>query len=156
VRDGTVEAIGIQGGKVVGSPEYSPNGEDNWSPFVTQVKDSGAKSMIMIGEPENLALFEKAMQTDGYYPDVIFQGPNFYDKKLTDTGGDAIKNTWVSTGFVPFEKASENKATQDYLDIMKQYNPSGKVASLGLQAASSFLLFAKAATDCGANLTRTS
>ena len=61
----------------------------------------------------------------------------------------------MSLGFVPFEKASENKATQDYLDIMKQYNPSGKVAALGLQAASSFLLFAKAATDCGANLTRT-
>lgn len=155
VRDATVEAIGIEGGKVVGSPEYSPLGEDNWSPFVTQVKDSGAKTMIMVGEPENLGLFEKAMQTDGYYPDVIFQGPNFYDKKLTDTGGDAIKNTYVSLGFVPFEKASENKATQDYLDIMKQYNPSGKVAALGLQAASSFLLFAKAATDCGANLTRT-
>ena len=56
--------------------------------------------------------------------------PNFYDKILTDTGGDAIKNTYVSTAFVPLEKASENKATQDYLDIMKQYNPSGKVASL--------------------------
>jgi len=155
VRDATVEAIGIQGGKVVDSPEYNPNGEDNWSPFVTGLKDKGAKSMIMVGEPENLALFEKAMQTDNFYPDVILETPNYYDKKLTDTGGDAIKNTYVATAFVPFEKAADNKATQDYLDIMKQYNPSGKVASLGLQSASSFLLFAKAATDCGANLTRT-
>jgi len=155
VRDATVEALGIVGGKVVDSPEYSPNGEDNWSPFVTGLKDKGAKGMIMIGEPQNLALFEKAMQTDGYYPDVIMETPNFYDKILTDTGGDAIKNTYVSTAFVPLEKASENKATQDYLDIMKQYNPSGKVASLGLQASSAFLLFAKAAADCGANLTRT-
>ena len=65
--------------------------------------------------------------------------PNYYDKKLTETGGDAIKNTYVYTGFVPFEKASENKATQDYLDIMKQYNPSGKVAALGLQSTSAFL-----------------
>jgi ABC-type branched-subunit amino acid transport system substrate-binding protein len=155
VRDATVEAIGIEGGKVVDSPEYSPLGEDNWSPFVTGLKDKGAKSMIMVGEPENLALFEKAMATDGYYPDVIMETPNFYDTKLTETGGDAIKNTYVYTGFVPFEKASQNKATQDYLDIMKQYNPSGKVAALGLQSTSAFLLFAKAATDCGANLTRT-
>jgi Periplasmic binding protein len=154
VRDATVEAIGIEGGKVVSSPEYSPLGEDNWSPFVTGLKDAGAKAMIYVGEPENLALFEKAMQTEGYYPDVIMQTPNHYDAKLTDTGGDAIKNTYVYTGFVPFEKASENKATQDYLDIMKQYNPSGKIAALGLQSASSFLLFAKAAADCGANLTR--
>ena len=43
----------------------------------------------------------------------------------------------------------------DYLDLMKQFNPDGKVASLGAQATSSFLLFAKAATECGANLTRT-
>jgi ABC-type branched-subunit amino acid transport system substrate-binding protein len=155
VRDATVEAIGIEGGKVVDSPEYNPNGEDNWSPFVTGLKDKNVKAMLMVGEPENLGLFEKAMATDNYYPDVILETPNYYDTKLTDTGGDAIKNTYVALGFVPFEKASENKATQDYLDIMKQYNPSGKVAALGLQATSSFLLFAKAATDCGANLTRT-
>ena len=51
--------------------------------------------MDMVGEPENLALLQKAMETVGYYPDVILQTANFYDKKLTDNGGDAIKNTWV-------------------------------------------------------------
>src|SRR5207248_10540409 len=135
---------------------YSPAGEDNWSPFVTTgLKDKNAKALLYVGEPMNLALFEKAMATEGYYPDVIMETPNHYDHVLTDTGGEAIKNTYVYTGFVPFEKASENKATQDYLDMMKQYNPGGKIASLGAQGASAWLLFAQAATACGSNLTRT-
>jgi ABC-type branched-subunit amino acid transport system substrate-binding protein len=155
VRDATVEAIGLLGGKVVDKPEYNILGESNWAPFVLGLKNNNVKFMHMVGEPENLALLEKAMQTDGYYPDVIIETPNHYDKRLTDNGGAAIKNTWVSLAFMPFELANENKATKDYIDLMQQFNPDGKVASLGAQAMSSFLLFAKAATDCGANLTRT-
>jgi len=155
VRDATVEALTIHGGTVVDQSVYSAGGEDNWSPFVTSaLKDKNAKALIYVGEPMNLALFEKAMATEGYYPDVIMQTPNHYDKVLTDTGGDAIKNTYVSTAFVPFEKAADNKATQDYLDLMKQYNPDGKVASLGVQSVSALLLFAQSATECGSNLTR--
>ena len=155
VRDATVEAVTIKGGTVVDQSVYSAGGEDNWSPFVTSaLKDKNAKALMYVGEPMNLALFEKAMATEGYYPDVIMQTPNHYDKVLTDTGGDAIKNTYVSTAFVPFENASDNKATQDYLDLMKQYNPDGKVASLGVQSLSALLLFAQAATACGSNLTR--
>ena len=36
---------------------------------------------------------------------------------------------------------------------MEQYNPAGKVAQLGVQAMSSWLLFAQAATECGSDLT---
>jgi ABC-type branched-subunit amino acid transport system substrate-binding protein len=154
VKDATVEALGIKGGTVVDQSQYSAGGEDNWSPFVTTLKDAGVKSLFYVGEPMNLALFEKAMATEGFYPDVIMETPNHYDHILTDTAGAAIKNTYVSSAFVPFEKASENKATQDYLDLMKQYNPSGKVASLGAQATSALLLFAQSATACGSNLTR--
>ena len=155
VRDATVEAIQQLGGKVVSQPVYSALGESNWSPFVLQLKQNNVTFMHMVGEPENLALMEKAMKTEGYYPDAIVETANHYDHKLTDNGGDAIKNTWVALGYIPFENASQNKATQDYLDLMKQYNPDGKVAELGAQTISSYLLFAKAATDCGANLTRT-
>ena len=49
--------------------------------------------------------------------------------------------------------ADDNKATQDYLDLMEQYNPDGKVAQLGQQTLSSCLLFAPAATACGSELT---
>ncbi|HEX4822449.1 MAG TPA: ABC transporter substrate-binding protein [Acidimicrobiales bacterium] len=155
VRDATVEAIQQLGGTVVDQPIYNANGESNWSPFVLGLKQNNVKFMHMVGEPENLALMEKAMKTEGYYPDAIIETANHYDKKLTEGGGDAIKNTWVGMGYIPFELASTNKATQDYLDVMKQYNPDGKVAELGAQTFSAYLLFAQAATECGANLTRT-
>jgi ABC-type branched-subunit amino acid transport system substrate-binding protein len=154
VRDDTVKAVNMLGGKVVDQSVYSPNGESDWSPFVTTLKDKNVKTLMMVGEPVNLALFEKAMATADYYPDVIMQTANFYDTQLTATGGDAIKNTYVGTSFVPFENASQNKATQDYLDMMKQFNPNGKVAALGAQGLSALLLFARAATQCGSNLTR--
>lgn len=154
VKDATVEALTIKGGTTVDQSVYSPLGEENWSPFVTGLKEKGVKALIYVGEPMNLALFQKAMATEDYYPEVIMQTPNHYDKILTETGGDAIKNTYISNAFVPFEKASENKATQDYLDLMAQYNPDGKIASLGAQSLSALLLFAKAATACGSNLTR--
>ena len=48
----------------------------------------------------------------------------------------------------------KNPATQQYLDLIDQYDPGGKIANLGAQGLSSWLLFAKAANECGADLTR--
>ena len=53
---------------------------------------------------------------------------------------------------VPFEYASKNKATKDYLDIVKANG--GDVSDLGAHAASAFLLWATAAKSCGSELTR--
>ncbi len=154
VRDDTVQAVNMLGGKVVDQSVYNAQGESDWSPFVTTLKEKNVKALLMIGEPVDLALLEKAMATADYYPEVIMQTPNFYDTQLTETAGDAIKNTYIGTAFIPFENASQNKATQDYLDMMKQFNPNGKVAFLGAQGMSALLLFAQAATECGSNLTR--
>ena len=68
---------------------------------------------------------------------------------------DAIQNTWISTSYYPFEGAKDNPATQQYLDVMAKFNPGGKIAALGINAFSGWLLFATAARDCGSNLTRT-
>jgi len=54
--------------------------------------------------------------------------------------------------FIPFEEADVNKATQDYLDLLK--SSGGDVSLLGAQATSSFLLWATAAAACGDTLTR--
>jgi ABC-type branched-subunit amino acid transport system substrate-binding protein len=154
VRDQVQEGIEQLGYKVVYSQEYNALGESDWRPFVQKMESSGVKGMYMVGEPENLIGLEKAMQNVGWYPDVIIQEANFYDRKFVDDGGAALKNTWVRTAFNPFELASGSKAMSDYLELMKKYNPGGKVAGLGAQSVSSWLLFAKAAAECGSNLTR--
>jgi ABC-type branched-subunit amino acid transport system substrate-binding protein len=154
VRDQTKEGLQQLGFNIVYDQEYNALGESDWRPFVQKMQSSNVKGLYMIGEPENLVGLEKAMQTVGWYPDVIIQETNFYDQKFVQDGGTAIKNTWVRTAFYPFEMASSNKAMSDYLELMKDYNPGGKIAQLGAQSISSWLLFAKAATECGSNLTR--
>jgi hypothetical protein len=155
VRDQAVEAVTQLGGKVVYSAEYNAQGESNWAPFVDDMKSKGVKILDYIGEPENMVALQKAMATAGFYPDVSILNANFYDTKYFQEGAATAKNTYVRTQFVPFEQAADNKATQDYLDLMKQYNPSGKVAALGVQGVSAWLLFVKAATECGSELTGT-
>lgn len=154
VRDALVESVGIAGGKVVYSAQYAVTCETNWDPFVQDMKSKGVKVLDFVGEPECFTSLQKQMDVTGFYPAVSILSGNFYEKKYSIEGGKTAKNSWVNTAFTPFEMAAENKATQDYLDLMKQYNPSGKVAILGEQAISAYLLFAKSASECGSNLTR--
>ena len=154
VHDQDVEGIGLLGGKVIYEGNYSIIGGNDWTSYVADMKAKGVKMLEYVGQPTDLEQLQQAMDTAGFYPDVTILTTNFYDSKYLQEGGAAAKNTWIRGSFTPFELASQNKATQDYLDLMKQYNPSGKVALLGAQATSAFLLFAKAATDCGSNLTQ--
>ncbi len=134
---------------------YNPAAEPTWLPFAQQIKDKGAKGLIYTGEPENFVLLMKALQQINYPLDFVIAAANHYDQNLIKDGGSAIHNIYMVVGFVPFEDASKNPATQQYLDLFAKYKPSGKShAALGPQAFSAWLLFAKAADACGDNLTR--
>ncbi len=153
-KDADVEATKQFGYKVVFDRKYNAAGESNWRPFVEDMKSKGVQVLQFIGEPGFLTALQKAMKTVGWYPKYTMQQANFYDSKYAAEGGSTAKGTYVRLATYPFELAKDNQATQDYLDLMKQYNPSGKVALLGAQGLSSWLLFAKAATECGNDLTR--
>src|SRR3546814_5706802 len=93
------------------------------------------------------------MDIAGWYPDVILLSANFYDALFQEAGAELAGNLFIQSQFHPLELADDEKATQDYLDLMEQHNPSGKIALLGQQGLSSWLLFARAATACGSDLT---
>jgi hypothetical protein len=100
-------------------------------------------------------LLAKALQQINYKLDFTIVAANHYDQNMIKDGGTAINNVYMVVGFVPYEKASENKATQQYLDLFDKFKPSGKShAALGMQTFSAWLLFAKAAAKCGDDLTR--
>lgn len=153
-KDQDTEATKPLGYKVVFDRKYNAAGESNWRPFVEDMKSKGVQVLQFVGEPGFLTAMQKAMKTVGWYPKYTLQQANFYDSKYAAEGGATAKGTYVRLATYPFELAKDNQATQDYLDLMKQYDPSGKVALLGAQALSAWLLFAKAATECGDNLTR--
>jgi hypothetical protein len=154
VRDTSIEAATQFGYEVVYNREYSAGGESNWRPFVEEMQSAGVQILEFVGEPENLAQLQEAMQLVGYFPEITIQPPNFYDANYVDLVADFAQGVEVRTQYTPFELADTNPATADFLELMERYNPSGKVASLGAQTVSAFLLFAQSAAACGSELTR--
>ncbi len=153
VRDQLVEAAASIGYEVEYQIEYAPAGEAGWPNFVADMEAKDIKILEYVGQPSDFVALNQAMDTAGWQPDVVLLSGNFYDAKYAAEAGDIAPKLYIQSQFHPFEQADENKATQDYLDLMEEYNPSGKVALLGVQGLSSWLLFAQAAAACGSDLT---
>lgn len=153
-RDQVLRVATELGFQPVFSQEYNSGGESNWRPFVEGMRDAGVEVFEFVGEPEYFSALQEAMAQVGFYPEVIMVNTNMYDTRYLELVGDSTRNTLIRTAYTPFELAEENPATADYLELMERYNPSGKLAQLGAQSVSSFLLFAQAASACGAELTR--
>ncbi|MDQ3293618.1 MAG: ABC transporter substrate-binding protein, partial [Actinomycetota bacterium] len=155
VRDTAVEAAEAAGFTNVYTREYNSAGESNWRPFVEELQSAGVEILEFIGEPTFYGQLLEAMEAVGFHPALTLVNANFYDTNYLETAGDISDDTQIRTQFTPFEMADQNPATADYLELMERYNPDGKVALLGAQAISAYLLFAQSATACGTELTRT-
>ncbi|MGQ0832459.1 MAG: ABC transporter substrate-binding protein [Microthrixaceae bacterium] len=153
VRDQLLEAASANGFVLKSKIEYAPAGESGWANFVADMKSKDIKVLEFVGQPTDLTALSRAMETAGWHPEITLLSANFYDANFATEAGAVAGNLSIQTAFYPFEQASENKATQDYLDLMKQYNPDGKVALLGAQSISAWLLFAQSAAACGSDLT---
>lgn len=153
VRDQLLQAAASLGFEVAYQLEYAPAGETGWANFVADMQAKDIKVLEYVGQPADLAQLNRAMDTAGWHPDVLLLSGNFYDATYAAEAGAVAGNLYIQVQNYPFEEAADNKATQDYLDLMERYNPDGKVALLGAQGISSWLLFATAATECGSQLT---
>lgn len=130
----------------IGESTYNVLGEANWAPFATDLADTGARALRFVGEPGNLARLQLAFQELGYEPEVTLQATSFYDTNYLEEVGEAGEGTFVESVFVPFEEADQSPATARYLELVEAQG--GKVAVLGAQSMSGWLLFATAARDC--------
>ena len=131
----------------------NPMGENDWTPFVDQLETAGAQIVFFGGQCEPmLRLFAQTAALNGYEP-ILFGPANLYEPRCAAENADGtLNNLYVQNDFVPMFEADSNKATQDYLDAIEA--TGGDVSSLGMQAASGFLLWATAADACGATLAR--
>lgn len=152
VRDISVQAAEEHGFTTVYNVEYNATGESNWRPFVEGMQAAGVKVLEFIGEPTFFGQILEAMEAVGWRPELMVQPANFYDSLFIENSGAIAQNTVVRTQYVPYELADQSQGITDYLTLMERHG--GKVASLGSQAMSAYLLFAQAATACGSNLTR--
>jgi len=132
--------------------QYGLNGEADWKPFAQKLKDCGAELVFFSGGNPNFQnVLDAAAQLD-YHPIWLVES-NFYDQAFADwnSNGNA-DNVYLRFAFVPFGQAEPGSATQQYLDLLDEHG--GDTSMLGAQAVSAFLLWATAAKECGADLTR--
>jgi len=155
--DRAKEAMASLGWKVVYDEQFNAAGETSYRGYVEAMKAAGVRGFIWTADPSALASVLKAMAEIEYHPDFVRAATNIYDGVLLAEAGPAADNTYIMGTTYPFldpETAKKNPATQQYLDIMAEYDPGGKIANLGVTGFSAWLLFAKAAAECGAELTR--
>ena len=158
VAQRNIEAMKSLGWKVVYEGEYSPAGETSWRKFVTDMQTKGVKGLYWVGEPTNLALLLSEAKGLGLNLDWYAADANHYDNQLFAEDSASVSNVFVRSIFYPFldeADANKNVASKQYREIVQTYGKaSKKIAYLGNQALSAWLLWAKAAGDCGADLTR--
>ncbi len=98
-----------------------------------------------------------ALTDAGVELDAMIGNRSQYSQALIE-GNDSLDAipTWVETIVYPFELAADNPPPQQYLDIMDNFQSgwSDDPKALGVEAWSAWLLWAKAATACGSELTR--
>ena len=131
----------------------NPMGESDYTPFSNQLQQGGAELVYFFGQCEPmLRLFMQTASVNGYEP-IVFSAPNMYEPRCAEQNTDGtMDNLYFNLDIVPMFEAEHNPATQAYLDVMETHG--GDQAALGIQATSTFLLWATAADVCGAALTR--
>jgi hypothetical protein len=151
------EGLKAAGGTVTYVDKYPPIGAVNWAPYAQAIKSKGVKGLLFYGQSESLAMLERELTTIGYKLDWIDANSNSYRPSFISLAGPALamQNNYADLGGVfPLERAVENPATAQVLSLYQRYGLAGRATYPGLNAFSSWLLFAKAATSCGDNLTR--
>ncbi len=153
-KDKVVAGLEAIGHTFVHEEPYNITGESNWAPFAAGLEADDVRFLTFVGEGQNFALLAQAMEEVGYTPEEIVMDANFYDPIWVEAAGAAADGVFVRTVFNPFEEADQNPATAQYIEHVEAID--GKVAQLGAQSWSAWLLFAQAARDCDLddNLTR--
>ncbi len=126
--------------------------QESYAAEARQLSNAGVRWVQMVSETgEGLKLL-RDMDAQGFDPDVKFFGPQYYDPVLlTETYSEGA---YVEINTVPFEEADDVSAMRQYLDIYDSIGSNIAPTSLGVQSFSASLLFATAARNAGADLTR--
>lgn len=133
--------------------QIAPVSETVWAPYVQQWATAGYQA-IWPSDSGNMAPWFQSMATDDYNPAFVILGVQFYEKSTTQAmAGLHLPPVYVETGWWPLEMASQNPSTEQLLQVMHKYASGDTVDFDDEEAAEAWLLWAKSASACGANLT---
>jgi hypothetical protein len=151
--DKVLSTAGPLGYKFSCNQLYNYQGEPDFKPFITRLKNCGTQLVYFSGSPGPIfSNFMSAAAQLNFKP-IILTETNFYDQAFAKSNTKGVMdNVYFRISYTPLEEAKFNKATQQYIDIVK--GDGGDINQLGEQAASAFLLWATSAKACGDTLTR--
>lgn len=126
----------------------------NYSPYVQQLKSSGARIVRMLSSYDQAVKLAQAMQQQDYHPDLFLLDATGYDDQFVDVGGAAVDGAEIFVNFRPFEEAGDNRELQTYLTWLQQVKPGAVPTFSGLFSWSAARLFMERAQALGGRLTR--
>ena len=153
--DMQIESTEAAGGAFVYNNLYPASGVSDWTPYAQGIKDKGVKGLIFYGQYEQLAKLEAVLTGMNYKLDWIDANNNSYSASfptLLGTSADAQNNLVDLSGILPLE--STEPAMEQLKALYQRYAPGAEITAPAVRAFSSWLVFAKAAADCGDELTR--
>jgi ABC-type branched-subunit amino acid transport system substrate-binding protein len=134
---------------------YGIAGESDWKPLASNLKACGVQAVVWVGSAQpNLEDFLAASAQVGFKPQLWSTDSNQYETEFATWNGqnnDDGNNVYIRLATVPFELADQVPAVKEYINLITQ--SGGKVALLGVESTSAFLLWATAVKSCGSNVT---
>lgn len=127
---------------------------DNFRPYMEQLRQSGAKAYEEIASQDPTPEVT-AMRDIGWQPSFVLWSLQFYDPKSVAAAKTVpFPPSYVALGALPAELVNQYPVLQQIRDIMNAGAPKTKFNSFTGLAWSAWTLWAKSATECGANLTQ--
>lgn len=153
----TKEAVTALGGTVTYDDLYPAQGVSDWTPYAQAIKSKGVKGLEFLGDFASLAKLEQVLTSINYKLDWIDANNNAYGPAFLQLAGPSVafqNNLADLSGVYPLEKASDNPAARQLVDLFARYAPGEQVTLPAERAFATWVLFAKAAASCGDALTR--
>ena len=118
------------------------------------MEEADVRWVTMVSATSEVVKLLRDMETQGFVPDVVDLGPQYYDAELA--AEPAAEGALLQLSTVPFEEAADSPALQTYLDAYgaAASGDAPEPTALGVSAFSAGLLFATAAEALGDDLTR--
>ncbi len=136
--------------------QVPPVSVTDWTPYVDEAQSKGVQALWPASDA-NMTPYFQAMTTAGYKPAFIALGTQFYNGTTTKAvaANPGLPPIYVATGWWPLELASQSPSTEQLIHVMHTYGSGDPVDFFDEEGVESWLLWAKSASACGADLTVT-
>ncbi len=126
----------------------------DWAPYVSEAQTKGVQA-LWPADTANMTPYFQAMSTAGYKPAFVALGVQFYNATTAKgfAANPGLPPVYVETSWWPLELAAQNPSTQQLVNVMHTYAKGDAINFDHEEGAESWLLWAKSASACGANLT---